>query len=89
LGSLQVFRNIGILSRKGERMPSFRGCAKGTALIIKRYGTEVQLDRVRQFRDDKQQTPGHALRGWSNRVTVHRRTASDLPRSPVNQPLVE
>jgi hypothetical protein len=29
---LQVLRNIGILSRKGERLPWFRGCTKGTAL---------------------------------------------------------
>ena len=32
LGPLQVLRNIGILSRKGERMPWFRGCAKGREL---------------------------------------------------------
>src|SRR6476620_2060956 len=30
LGSLQVLSNIGIPSRKGERMPWFRGCAKGS-----------------------------------------------------------
>jgi hypothetical protein len=69
-------------------MPWLRGCAKGTDWIIKRYGTEVQLDRVRQFRhkraDDKQQTQGQILRGWSNRVTIHRCTASDLPKSPVD-----
>jgi membrane protein DedA with SNARE-associated domain len=32
LGALQALRNIGILSRKGERMPWLRGCAKETAL---------------------------------------------------------
>jgi hypothetical protein len=69
-------------------MPWFRAARKEPHWIIKRYGTEVQLDRVRQFRhkrvDDKQQTQGQILRGWSNRVTIHRRTASDLPKSPVD-----
>jgi len=54
-------------------MPWFRGARKEPHWIIKRHGTAVQLDRVRQFRrkrvDDKQQTLGQALRGWSNRVT--------------------
>jgi len=72
-GPLQAIRNIGIPSRKGERIPWFGGARKEPHWIIKRYGTEVQLDRVRQFRrkriDDTQQTLGQALRGWSNRVT--------------------
>jgi hypothetical protein len=67
LGLLQVLRNIGILSRKGERMPWFRGCAKGTALEHQTVRTEVQLDRVRQFRqervDDKQQVSALSLPG--------------------------
>jgi len=34
--------------------------------------------------DDKQQTRGRALRSWSNRVVNHRRTASDVPKSPLD-----
>jgi hypothetical protein len=54
-------------------MPWFRAARKEPHWIVKWYGTEVQLDRLRQFRhkrgDDKQQTQGQALRGGSNRVT--------------------
>jgi hypothetical protein len=43
-------------------MPWFGGARKEPHWIIKRYGIEVQLDRVRQFRrkrvDDKQQNAG-------------------------------
>ena len=52
----------------------------------------VQLDRVRQLRhkrvDDKQQTQGRALRGWSNRVTIHRRTASRILKLLLIVPIV-
>src|SRR5437870_13626500 len=88
LGPRQVLHHIGIFSRKGERCRDLGAARKEPHWIIKRYGTEVQLDRVRQFRHkpvgDKRQTPGQALRGWSNRVAIHRRTASDLPKSPVD-----
>src|SRR5438034_2296304 len=58
-GALQVLRNIGILSRKGERMPWFRGCAKGTALdhqAVGNRGRARSRSAVYKRVDDKQQT---------------------------------
>jgi len=45
----QVLHDIGILSRKGERMRWFRAAPKEPQRIIKWYGTEVQLDQFGCF----------------------------------------
>ena len=80
------------LARRREDARGLGAARKEPHWIIRWYGTEVQLDRVRQLRhkrvDDKQQTQGRALRGWSNRVTIHRRTASRILKLLLIVPIV-
>ena len=80
------------LARRREDARGLGAARKEPHWIIRWYGTEVQLDRVRQLRhkrvDDKQQTQGRALRGWSKRVTIHRRTASRILKLLLIVPIV-